>query len=61
MVNVFDPDCEHVSVAPVVLRAARVGVQAGSRALGASLYELELGAAASPYHAHHATKSCWSS
>ena len=56
MVNVFDPSWEHVSEAPFLLRAARVGAQAGSARLGASLYELGPGAAASPYHAHHSNE-----
>ncbi len=36
-----------------MLRAARVGEQAGGEHLGATLYELGQGAWVSPYHAHH--------
>jgi uncharacterized cupin superfamily protein len=41
---------------PFVLRAARIGRQAGARRLGASLYELGPGAIGSPYHVHHANE-----
>jgi uncharacterized cupin superfamily protein len=35
---------------------ARVGAQAGSRELGASVYELDPGAVGSPLHLHHANE-----
>ena len=53
MINVVDVRWEHEVEAPVTLRAARVGAQAGSERLGAALYELGPGAWVSPYHAHH--------
>lgn len=34
----------------------RVGAAAGARALGCALYELDPGAQAAPYHAHHANE-----
>ena len=56
MVSVLEPEWEYASDGPPALRAARVGAQAGSSELGASLYELGAGATASPYHAHHANE-----
>lgn len=48
---VFDDDEEHPAFAH---RRARLGRQAGSAYLGASLYELEPGHAVCPYHWHAA-------
>lgn len=57
MPNVFNPDWEAELVSgDMVLRASRVGAAAGGRQLGASLYELEPGAAVSPLHIHHANE-----
>jgi uncharacterized cupin superfamily protein len=51
--NVFDPDFDEPRAHPgFAARRARVGRQAGSRALGASVWELEPGQAAYPYHLH---------
>ncbi len=41
---------------PFRWRRARVGRQAGGRELGASVFELEPGAATFPLHAHHANE-----
>ena len=38
---------------PFASRAARVGERAGSRELGATLYEMKPGGAISPHHIHH--------
>jgi uncharacterized cupin superfamily protein len=55
MPNVFDPEFEPDSTepAPFNARGAEIGLQAGSRDLGASLYELPPGQAISPLHLHH--------
>lgn len=55
--NVIEPTWEHELVlGTAVLRATRVGHRAGARRLGATLYELGHGAAASPLHSHHANE-----
>jgi uncharacterized cupin superfamily protein len=52
--NLFDPDWEFEGEqGDGVARAARLGRQAGGRRIGATLYELEGGAMASPLHFHH--------
>jgi uncharacterized cupin superfamily protein len=52
--NIWEPEWERASSEPPFLgRATRVGAPAGSRELGASLYEMEAGGAVSPYHLHH--------
>ena len=57
MPNVFEPEWQQELVADgTVMRAARVGALAGGRQLGATLYELEPGAAVSPLHVHHANE-----
>lgn len=57
MPNVFQPEWEAELISgDMVIRAARVGAAAGGRMLGASLYELEPGAAVSPLHLHHANE-----
>lgn len=52
--NVFAPEWEPGT--PPGLRGARVGAAAGAGELGATVYELEPGAAVSPYHLHHANE-----
>ena len=49
--NVFATEWE--PGAPPGLRGARVGAAAGATELGATVYELEAGAAISPYHLHY--------
>jgi uncharacterized cupin superfamily protein len=49
--NVFAAEWE--PGAPPGLRGARVGAAAGATELGATVYELDPGAAVSPYHVHH--------
>jgi uncharacterized cupin superfamily protein len=57
MPNVFHPEWEvELQSGDMILRAVRVGAAAGARALGATLYELEPGAAVSPLHVHHANE-----
>jgi uncharacterized cupin superfamily protein len=53
--NLFDPEWEFEGSREggEVTRAARLGQQVGAERLGASLYELESGAMASPLHFHH--------
>jgi uncharacterized cupin superfamily protein len=52
--NLFDPAWEFEGDrSGGTTRAARLGRQAGGRRLGATLYELESGAMASPLHFHH--------
>jgi uncharacterized cupin superfamily protein len=53
--NLFDPEWEFEGGRDggAVTRAARLGRQVGAERLGASLYELESGAMASPLHFHH--------
>ena len=57
MPNALDPhwDAEQ-DTGPFRWRRARVGRQAGARELGASVFELEPGAATFPLHAHHANE-----
>lgn len=53
MPNVFEPEWDaEQSGDPYRWRRARVGAQAGSRGLGASVFELSPGAATFPLHAH---------
>jgi uncharacterized cupin superfamily protein len=53
--NLFDPvwDFDGSREDGATTRAVRLGTQAGAERLGASLYELESGAMASPLHFHH--------
>jgi uncharacterized cupin superfamily protein len=53
--NLFDPvwDFEGSRDSGAITRAVRVGAHAGAERLGATLYELESGAMASPLHFHH--------
>jgi len=57
MANIHDPhfDAER-DTPPYRWRRARIGRQAGARELGASLFELESGAATFPLHAHFANE-----
>jgi uncharacterized cupin superfamily protein len=57
MPSVFDPDWDsEQDRPPFVWRRARLGRQAGSEKLGASLYELAPGAASFPLHVHYANE-----
>jgi uncharacterized cupin superfamily protein len=53
--NLFDPvwDFEGSREGGATTRAVRLGAHAGAERLGATLYELETGATASPLHFHH--------
>jgi uncharacterized cupin superfamily protein len=52
-INIFEPAFDELREHPGFrARRARVGREAGSRRLGASVWELEAGQAAYPYHAH---------
>lgn len=52
--NIFEPTAWERELGPV--RGTRVGAAAGTRELGCSLYELDPGAQAVPYHMHHANE-----
>jgi uncharacterized cupin superfamily protein len=56
--DLLDPhwDAEIEALEGGVLRAVRLGAQAGARRLAANLYELEPGATVSPLHFHHANE-----
>jgi len=55
--NLFDPEWDAERDAPPFRwRRARLGRQAGSRDLGASLFELPPGAASFPLHIHYANE-----
>ena len=57
MPNIHDPQWDQERDAPPYRwRRARLGRQAGSRDLGASLFELPPGAASFPLHIHHANE-----
>jgi uncharacterized cupin superfamily protein len=57
MANVFDPEWDaEQDRGPFRWRRSRLGLQAGSRKLGASLFELEPGAASFPLHIHYANE-----
>jgi uncharacterized cupin superfamily protein len=57
MPNLFEPDWDASrDEAPYHWRRSRLGRQAGSRALGASLFELAPGGATFPLHAHLANE-----
>lgn len=56
--NLLEPrwDAEVDAGGGATLRAVRLGAHAGADRLGATLYELEPGAFASPLHFHHASE-----
>lgn len=55
--NLFEPDWDDdQEEPPFTWRRARVGRQAGSEQLGASLFELPPGASSFPLHFHHANE-----
>jgi uncharacterized cupin superfamily protein len=55
--NVFDPEWDaQQSRPPFAWRRSRLGRQAGSQRLGASLFELLPGASSFPLHIHHANE-----
>lgn len=57
MTNVFEPEFDSESDRDgFAHRRARIGWQAGSERLGASLYEVEPGQATFPYHWHSANE-----
>jgi uncharacterized cupin superfamily protein len=57
MPNLFDPEFDATNDRPgFVWRRAKLGDQAGSERLGASLYELEPGSAPFPLHYHHSNE-----
>ena len=52
--NAFEPAWDvELPEPPFMARAMRLGVHAGARELGATLYEIEPGGANAPYHVHH--------
>ncbi len=55
--NLFDPDWDaEQDNPPFIWRRSRIGRQAGTEKLGASLFELPPGAASFPLHVHHANE-----
>jgi|SRR5688572_11440808 len=57
MANVYDPEWDAAQDDPPFRwRRARLGRQAGTKRLGASLFELPPGGATFPLHAHHANE-----
>jgi uncharacterized cupin superfamily protein len=57
MANVLQPDWdEEQDRPPFSWKRARLGRQAGGRALGASLFELPPGSSSFPLHIHHANE-----
>ena len=55
--NVYEPDFDaEQDKPPFSWRRARLGRQAGSEKLGASLFELPPGASSFPLHVHHANE-----
>ena len=52
--NVFETAAWERDLGPA--RGTRVGAGAGARDLGCSLYEVDPGGQATPYHAHHANE-----
>ena len=56
--NLLDPNWEFEGAREGggITRVARLGAQVGAERLGASLYELESGAMASPLHFHHGSE-----
>ena len=57
MANIFEPEWDaEQDRAPFTWKRARLGHQAGSEKLGASLYELAPGGSSFPLHIHHANE-----
>ncbi len=57
MTSVFDPEWDaEQDQPPFRWRRARIGRQAGSQKLGASMYDLPPGASSCPLHIHHANE-----
>lgn len=57
MANILEPEWDATQDRPPFSwRRSRLGLQAGSQKLGASLYELEPGAASFPFHIHYANE-----
>ena len=57
MANILDPDWDaELDRPPFRWRRSRLGLQAGSEKLGASMFELEPGAASFPLHIHYANE-----
>ena len=57
MPNLFDPEWDaQQDRRPFTWRRSRLGRQAGSEKLGASLFELPPGASSFPLHVHHANE-----
>ena len=57
MANLFDPDWDaSQEQPPFVWRRCRIGRQAGSQQLGASLFEIPPGSSSFPLHVHHANE-----
>jgi uncharacterized cupin superfamily protein len=57
MPNLFDPEFDSDQQRPgFSYRRAKLGLQAGAKRLGASLYEIPSGQSTFPYHAHTANE-----
>ncbi len=55
--SIFQPEWDvHMPEAPFRARGSRIAQRAGSQRLGATLYEIDPGGAAAPYHLHHANE-----
>jgi uncharacterized cupin superfamily protein len=55
--NILDPEWDvHMPEAPFHARGSRIASRAGSERVGATLYELDPGGRAAPYHFHHANE-----
>lgn len=54
--NVSRPEWDSSGTELSGRRAMRLGPRAGAKELGVTLYEIDPGAAVSPYHAHHANE-----
>jgi uncharacterized cupin superfamily protein len=52
--NIFDPGPWERELGPA--RGTRLGAAAGASQLGCTLYEIDAGGQAAPYHAHHANE-----
>ncbi len=55
--NILNPEWDaEMPDPPFCAKAMRAGAHAGSQELGATLYEIGVGGAISPYHFHHANE-----